>query len=113
MPTRRYKRLKTLNLNPKPIYNHVNGTLDAEEKVLLLLHQYKSTFYQYKSTFYQYKSISTDTRLQIQIEPTPIIIFEGLHPFYDDRVNKLVLNLPAVLALLEQSTNTHATNLLL
>ena len=99
MPTRRYKRLKTLNLNPKPIYNHVNGTLDAEEKVLLLLHQYKS--------------ISTDTRLQIQIEPTPIIIFEGLHPFYEDRVNKLVLNLPAVLALLEQSTNTHATNLLL
>jgi len=40
----------------KPIYNHVNGTLDADEK----------------------------------IEPTPIIIFEGLHPFYDERVNQLM-----------------------
>jgi len=40
----------------KPIYNHVNGTLDADEKV----------------------------------EPTPIIIFEGLHPFHDERVNALM-----------------------
>merc|ERR1719390_319949 len=40
----------------KPIYNHVNGTLDEDE----------------------------------EIKPTPIIIFEGLHPFYDDRVNELM-----------------------
>jgi phosphoribulokinase len=40
----------------KPIYNHVNGTLDEDEK----------------------------------IEPTPIIIFEGLHPFHDERVNALM-----------------------
>merc|ERR1719487_1011633 len=25
-----------------------------------------------------------------EIKPTPIIIFEGLHPFYDDRVNELM-----------------------
>merc|ERR1719287_289716 len=35
----------------KPIYNHVNGTLDENET----------------------------------IEPTPIVIFEGLHPFHDKR----------------------------
>merc|ERR1711966_432341 len=40
----------------KPIYNHVNGTLDTPEK----------------------------------IEPTPIIIFEGLHPFHDERVRDLI-----------------------
>jgi len=40
----------------KPIYNHVNGTLDEPE----------------------------------EIKPTPIIIFEGLHPFHDDRVNDLM-----------------------
>jgi phosphoribulokinase len=40
----------------KPIYNHVNGTLDENET----------------------------------IEPTPIVIFEGLHPFHDDRVNDLM-----------------------
>merc|ERR1711966_10469 len=40
----------------KPIYNHVNGTLDEPE----------------------------------EIKPTPIVIFEGLHPFYDDRVNDLM-----------------------
>merc|ERR1712194_707482 len=40
----------------KPIYNHVNGTLDTPEK----------------------------------IEPTPIIIFEGLHPMHDDRVRDLL-----------------------
>ncbi len=40
----------------KPIYNHVNGTLDEPEV----------------------------------IKPTPIVIFEGLHPFFDDRVNELM-----------------------
>merc|ERR1719264_2454285 len=40
----------------KPIYNHVNGTLDEPET----------------------------------IEPTPIIIFEGLHPMYDPRVRDLL-----------------------
>lgn len=40
----------------KPIYNHVNGTLDTPEK----------------------------------IEPTPIIIFEGLHPMHDERVRDLL-----------------------
>merc|ERR1712085_8654 len=40
----------------KPIYNHVNGTLDEPEK----------------------------------IEPTPIIIFEGLHPMHDPRVRDLL-----------------------
>lgn len=49
-------QLKSGKAIQKPIYNHVNGTLDEDEK----------------------------------IEPTPIIIFEGLHPFYDDRVNDLM-----------------------
>jgi len=40
----------------KPIYNHVNGTLDKPET----------------------------------IEPTPIIIIEGLHPMYDERVRDLL-----------------------
>lgn len=40
----------------KPIYNHVNGTLDENEN----------------------------------IEPTPIVIFEGLHPFHDKRVDDLM-----------------------
>merc|ERR1719335_1476879 len=40
----------------KPIYNHVNGTLDTPET----------------------------------IKPTPIIIIEGLHPFVDERVRKLI-----------------------
>ena len=40
----------------KPIYNHVNGTLDEPEK----------------------------------IEPTPVIIIEGLHPFVDERVRDLI-----------------------
>jgi phosphoribulokinase len=40
----------------KPIYNHVNGTLDTPES----------------------------------IEPTPIIIIEGLHPMYDERVRDLL-----------------------
>lgn len=40
----------------KPIYNHVNGTLDTPET----------------------------------IEPTPIIIIEGLHPMYDARVRDLL-----------------------
>jgi phosphoribulokinase len=40
----------------KPIYNHVNGTLDTPET----------------------------------IEPTPIIIFEGLHPMHDPRVLDLL-----------------------
>jgi len=40
----------------KPIYNHVNGTLDAPETV----------------------------------EPTPIVIIEGLHPFVDARVRDLL-----------------------
>lgn len=50
------KALKEGNTISKPIYNHVNGTLDTPET----------------------------------IEPTPIIIFEGLHPFHDDRVNALM-----------------------
>jgi phosphoribulokinase len=50
------KELKEGKSVMKPIYNHVNGTLDEDEK----------------------------------IEPTPIIIFEGLHPFHDDRVNALM-----------------------
>merc|ERR1719252_392129 len=37
----------------KPIYNHITGALDPDEKV----------------------------------SPTPIVIFEGLHPMYDQRVN--------------------------
>lgn len=40
----------------KPIYNHVNGTLDTPET----------------------------------IEPTPIIIIEGLHPMWDERVRSLL-----------------------
>merc|ERR1711972_1002825 len=40
----------------KPIYNHVNGTLDEPET----------------------------------IKPTPILITEGLHPFVDERVRKLL-----------------------
>lgn len=40
----------------KPIYNHVNGTLDTPET----------------------------------IKPTPIIIFEGLHPMHDERVRDLL-----------------------
>lgn len=40
----------------KPIYNHVNGTLDTPETV----------------------------------EPTPIVIIEGLHPFVDSRVRDLL-----------------------
>ena len=40
----------------KPIYNHVNGTLDTPET----------------------------------IEPTPIVIVEGLHPMYDSRVRDLL-----------------------
>lgn len=40
----------------KPIYNHVNGTLDTPETV----------------------------------EPTPIVIIEGLHPFVDPRVRELL-----------------------
>lgn len=40
----------------KPIYNHVNGTLDTPETV----------------------------------EPTPIVIIEGLHPFVDPRVRDLL-----------------------
>lgn len=46
------KALKEGKTIKKPIYNHVNGTLDTPEA----------------------------------IEPTPIIIFEGLHPMYDARV---------------------------
>mmetsp|Transcript_16762 Transcript_16762/g.35193 ORF Transcript_16762/g.35193 Transcript_16762/m.35193 type:complete len:397 (+) Transcript_16762:81-1271(+) len=50
------KALKEGKSVMKPIYNHVNGTLDEPEK----------------------------------IEPTPIIIIEGLHPFHDDRVRELI-----------------------
>jgi len=50
------KALKEGKTVMKPIYNHVNGTLDEPEK----------------------------------IEPTPIIIIEGLHPFHDDRVRELI-----------------------
>jgi phosphoribulokinase len=50
------KALKDGKSVSKPIYNHVNGTLDTPE----------------------------------DIEPTPIIIFEGLHPMHDDRVRDLL-----------------------
>jgi phosphoribulokinase len=50
------KALKEGKTVSKPIYNHVNGTLDAPET----------------------------------IEPTPIIIFEGLHPMHDERVRDLL-----------------------
>ena len=50
------KALKEGKTVEKPIYNHVNGTLDKPET----------------------------------IEPTPIIIFEGLHPMHDDRVRDLL-----------------------
>ena len=48
--------LKSGKTISKPIYNHVNGTLDTPET----------------------------------IEPTPIIIFEGLHPMHDARVRELL-----------------------
>jgi len=50
------KALKDGKKVSKPIYNHVNGTLDTPE----------------------------------EIEPTPIIIFEGLHPMHDERVRDLL-----------------------
>uniref|UniRef100_A0A7S1Y3P1 Phosphoribulokinase n=1 Tax=Grammatophora oceanica TaxID=210454 RepID=A0A7S1Y3P1_9STRA len=50
------KALKDGKTVKKPIYNHVNGTLDTPET----------------------------------IEPTPIIIFEGLHPMHDERVLELL-----------------------
>jgi len=50
------KALKDGKTISKPIYNHVNGTLDTPET----------------------------------IEPTPIIIFEGLHPMHDPRVRDLL-----------------------
>uniref|UniRef100_A0A6S8YLR0 Phosphoribulokinase n=1 Tax=Ditylum brightwellii TaxID=49249 RepID=A0A6S8YLR0_9STRA len=50
------KALKSGETISKPIYNHVNGTLDTPETV----------------------------------EPTPIIIFEGLHPMHDERVRDLL-----------------------
>jgi phosphoribulokinase len=50
------KALKEGKSVSKPIYNHVNGTLDTPET----------------------------------IEPTPIIIFEGLHPMHDERVRDLL-----------------------
>jgi len=50
------KELKAGNTISKPIYNHVNGTLDTPET----------------------------------IEPTKIVIVEGLHPMYDDRVDELL-----------------------
>lgn len=50
------KALKEGKTVMKPIYNHVNGTLDEPEK----------------------------------IEPTPVIIIEGLHPFHDARVRDLI-----------------------
>ncbi|CAB9513735.1 Phosphoribulokinase, chloroplastic [Seminavis robusta] len=50
------KALKEGSSVSKPIYNHVNGTLDTPET----------------------------------IEPTPIIIFEGLHPMHDARVLDLL-----------------------
>merc|ERR1712176_943456 len=50
------KSLKDGKSVDKPIYNHVNGTLDTPET----------------------------------IEPTPIIIFEGLHPMWDARVRDLL-----------------------
>merc|ERR1719217_1337025 len=54
-----YEQLSALKAGKtvkKPIYNHVNGTLDTPE----------------------------------EIKPTPIIIIEGLHPFVDERVRKLL-----------------------
>jgi phosphoribulokinase len=54
-----YEQIKALKEGKKiskPIYNHVNGTLDTPE----------------------------------EIEPTPIIIFEGLHPMWDARVRELL-----------------------
>ena len=48
--------LKSGKTIQKPIYNHVNGTLDTPET----------------------------------IEPTPIVIIEGLHPMYDSRVRDLL-----------------------
>merc|ERR1712054_526566 len=50
------KALKDGKSIAKPIYNHVNGTLDAPETV----------------------------------EPTPIVIIEGLHPLADSRVRDLL-----------------------
>jgi len=50
------KALKEGKTVMKPIYNHVNGTLDTPE----------------------------------EIEPTPVIIIEGLHPFVDERVRDLI-----------------------
>jgi len=50
------KALKDGKTVSKPIYNHVNGTLDAPETIV----------------------------------PTPIIIFEGLHPMHDERVRDLL-----------------------
>jgi len=50
------KALKEGKSISKPIYNHVNGTLDTPEVV----------------------------------EPTPIVIIEGLHPMVDERVRSLV-----------------------
>lgn len=47
------KEGKSIN---KPIYNHVNGTIDSPEV----------------------------------INPTPIVIIEGLHPFYDKRIRSLL-----------------------
>merc|ERR1719502_1860956 len=54
-----YQQLKDLKDGKtisKPIYNHVNGTLDTPE----------------------------------EIKPTPIVIIEGLHPMYDERVRDLI-----------------------
>merc|ERR1711959_860655 len=54
-----YEQIKALKEGKevqKPIYNHVNGTLDTPET----------------------------------IKPTPILIIEGLHPFHDERVRKLI-----------------------
>jgi phosphoribulokinase len=50
------KQLKSGKSIQKPIYNHVNGTIDTPETV----------------------------------EPTPIVIVEGLHPMYDERVASLL-----------------------
>jgi len=50
------KELKSGKTISKPIYNHVNGTLDTPET----------------------------------IEPTPIVIIEGLHPMHDERVRELL-----------------------
>jgi len=54
-----YEQLKAIKAGTvveKPIYNHVNGTLDTPEK----------------------------------ITPTPIVIVEGLHPMWDERVRDLL-----------------------